>query len=169
MEFEEHPLLHVADLMLALLRAGDGRTATLVDAARLLSRDRDHAREDRRIDQSELAGHLDRARRHLHAARLVEALDGVHYRTTPRGRAVLHRHPDGIDDSVLVEFPEFRDWMRRVTAHAPPEDTRAGEFQHGWAASQEGRDLSDNPFPPDTAQHAAWEDGWLEAERRRRE
>lgn len=68
-----------------------------------------------------------------------------------------------------MEFPEFRAWVERIAAHAPPEDAREREFQTGWAAHGDGRDLGDNPFPPDTAQHAGWEDGWLQANRRRRE
>ncbi len=169
MDLEDRPLLHFADLTLALLRAASKGAATLRDAAQLLLRELAHAQEVPPQDNAELIAHLDRARRHLAAALLLEMLDAQHFRITPRGRAVLRDHPDGIDDSVLVQFSEFRMWMARVTAHTPPENARQGEFLVGWNAQAEGADLTDNPFPRETAQHASWEDGWLEAGHHRRE
>ncbi|MBC7952568.1 MAG: hypothetical protein H7Z12_12220 [Rhodospirillaceae bacterium] len=163
MDLEDYPLLHFADLVLALLHAGQDRAGTMAEAAALLDRDRARAHELAAVDPAELAAHLDRARRHLVAAQLVDMLDQHSFRITPRGRAMLHQHPRGIDDSVLMGFPEFRDWMKRVSSHPPPEDARAREFQRGWAANQEGIGLGDNPYTNDTAQHAAWKDGWLEA------
>lgn len=169
MEFEEHKLLHFADLVLALLRASGQRAATLANAARVIERDRTQANEWEPVAREDVLSHLDTARRHALAAHLIEMLDDRHFRITPRGRAVLRDHPDGIDDSVLMDFPEFRAWVGRVAAHAPPEDARGREFQRGWAAFGEGCDLGDNPFTSDTAQHAAWEDGWLEAKHRSQE
>lgn len=163
MDLEDYPLLHFADLVLALLRAGQDHSGTMTDAIALLARDRAQAHELAQVDPAELAAHLDRARRHLVAAQLVDMLDQHSFRITPRGRAMLLQHPDGIDDSVLMEFPEFRDWMKRVSSHPPPEDARAREFQRGWAAGQEGVGIGENPYAPQTAQHAAWKDGWLEA------
>lgn len=165
MDFDDRPLLHFPDLVLALLRAGHDQPATIADAGGLLARDMARAREDRPVDGAELEGRLDEARRHILAARLVEMLDEHRFLITPRGRAVLREHPDGIDDTVLMEFPEFRAWVQRLSAHAPPEDARGREFQRGWAAGRDGIDLTDNPYASDTAQHAAWEDGWLEAQR----
>lgn len=169
MDLEDRPLLHFADLALALLRAASGSAATLKNAESLLRRELSHAREDPPQDDGELAAHLDRARRHLVAALLLEMLDQQTFRITPRGRAALRDHPDGIDDSVLIQFREFRSWMKRVTAHAPPENSRQREFLVGWNAQAEGADLVDNPFQPETAQHASWEDGWLESKHHARE
>lgn len=169
MDQEEHKLLHFPDLALALLRAAQDEAADLGAAARLLAGDRRQAGEAEPVDAEELHARLDRARRHLVAARLLDMLDAARFRITPRGRAVLHDHPKGIDDSVLMDFAEFRAWVEHLTRHPPPEDSRTREFQRGWAALAEGRDLGDNPYAPDTAQHAAWEDGWLEASRRARE
>lgn len=169
MELEDYPLLHFADLVLALLRAGQESGGTVAGAAALLARDRVQAHERTPVDPAELAAHLDRARRHLVAAQLLDMLDQHSFRITPRGRAMLQRHPDGIDDSVLMDFPEFRDWMKRVSTHPPPEDARVAEFQRGWAANQEGAGLGDNPYSTETAQHAAWKDGWLEANHIRRQ
>lgn len=169
MDIEDLKLLHFPDLALALLKAAQAQAAELGAAARLLALDRRRAGEGEAIDAAELRDRLDRARRHLVAAQLIEMLDETRFRITPRGRAVLHQHPDGIDDSVLMDFPEFRAWVERITRHPPPEDSRTREFLRGWSALAEGRDLGDNPFSPDTAQHGAWEDGWLEASRRGRE
>ena len=165
MEFEERPLLHSADLMLALLRAGRREAATAEDAVRLLGHELAAAHEDDPPDQAEMLSRLERARRHLAAARLLEMLDDSRFRITPRGRSMLRRHPDGIDDSLLMgSFPEYRQWLRRQAAPASAADPRAAEFQHGWAAQREGTALADNPFALETAQHAAWADGWMEAQ-----
>lgn len=169
MDLEDRPLLHFPDLALALLRASETEAADIDAASRRLAADRRLAREAEPVDARELYASLDRARRHLVAAQFMQMLDETRFRITPRGRAMLHRHPDGIDDSVLMEFAEFRAWVERITRHPPPEDSRNREFQRGWAAAADGCDLGDNPFAPDTAQHAAWEDGWLEANRRGRE
>lgn len=165
MDLEEYPLLHFPDLVLALLRAGNGG-GTIAAAAGQLTRLRARARERQRVDPAELIRRLDRARRHLVAARLLEMADAESFHTTVRGRAVLTTHPQGIDDGVLMEFAEFRSWMTSAGTHSPPENPMAAEFQDGWAAGLHGERQHDNPFPPDTAQHAAWEDGWLEAARR---
>lgn len=163
MDLEERPLLHFPDLVLALLRASLDQAGTIAAAASLLARDRMRVQDQSVIDSAELATRLGRARHHLEAAHLVEMLDAHSFRITPRGRTMLLQHRDGIDDSVLMDFPEFRAWLKQVAAHAPPEDARAGEFQRGWLANQEGAGLGDNPYATDTAQHAAWKDGWLEA------
>jgi hypothetical protein len=165
MEFEEYPLLNFPELVGALLRASGDQAATVQDAALLLAGALAEAHEDPPVTDDELLTHLDEARRHVAAALLVEMLDERHFRITPRGRAVLHSHPEGIDDSVLSQFPEFRHWLTRTHAHPPAEDARARDFQRGWLAQRDGRDLTDNPFATDTAQHQAWQDGWLEAER----
>jgi hypothetical protein len=167
MDFEERPLLHFPDLVLALLRAAADRAATVADAARLLAVELVRAREAPQPESGELAAHLDHARRHLVAARLLDMLDGRRFRITPRGRASLHTHPEGIDDCVLAQFPEFRAWLARTVAAAA--DPRGAEFQRGWAAQAGGGGMTDNPYASDTAQHGAWEDGWLEADRCGRE
>lgn len=169
MDLEDRPLLHFADLTLALLRAASDDAATIADVAELLRRDLERAQELPMPGEREIAVHLHRAQRHLVAARLLEMLPGERVRITPRGRDALRRHPDGIDDSVLMEFDEFRSWMEGLFAHSPPEDARRREFLFGWNAQSEGAELTDNPFASDTAQHASWEDGWLEAKHHGRE
>lgn len=162
MELEEFPLLHFADLVAALLRASSGQPATVEDATRRLGADLEAAHERPPVGPAEVSDHLRRALRHIAAARLVELLDEERFRITPRGRAMLSEHAGGIDDTVLMRFPEFRDWLGRLSDHPPPEDARGREYQRGFAAFIEGADLTDNPYRPDTAQHLAWESGWYE-------
>jgi len=53
-------------------------------------------------------------------------------RITSRGQEVLTRHPEHIDNSVLVQFPEFQDFLRRAKTAAPP----SGETTNGPAQPQ---------------------------------
>jgi len=164
MDSEERPLLHFADLVLALLHAAGRDAADIGAAARLLAEDLAQAREPADNDPAEIRARLDFARRHLVAAHLLEMLDERRFRITPRGRALLHANPGGIDDTVLTDFPEFRRWLERPSA-AVAADARLREFQRGWAAQRDGVAFTENPFAGETAQRAAWDDGWLEAER----
>lgn len=169
MDIEEHRLLHLPDLMLALLKVADRRAADLDDALAVLARDRAEAGEPPVVPRAQIRARLDRARRRLAAAGLIESVGGTRFRITPRGRKILHEHPEGVDDSILIVFPEYRAWLSRNAAHPPPEDARRPEFLDGWSAFLEGIALTGNPFPGETAQHAAWEDGWLEASHQRGE
>src|SRR3954454_17832611 len=53
------------------------------------------------------------ARTYLMQAGLLEATRRAHFRITDRGRAVLARGPERIDNRLLLEFPEFQDFKRR--------------------------------------------------------
>lgn len=169
MELEEHRLLHLPDLMLALLKVAERREAALDDALALLTHDRAEAGEPADIPSGRILARLNRARRRLAAAGLIEQAGGNRFRITPRGSDVLHKHPEGVDDSVLMDFPEFQAWLAETIAHPPPEDARRPEFLDGWSAFLGGAPLTGNPFASQTAQHAAWEDGWLEAMHQRGE
>lgn len=163
---EEYRLLHLPDLMLALLKAASGGAAEIGDALDLLARGRKAAGEPPVVPIAQVRARLERALAHLDAAGLV-GRGGPGYFITPRGRSVLHEHPQGIDPSILVAFPEYRRWIAVRSAHPCPEDAKRPDFIEGWSAFLEGCGLTANPFQPDTAQHAAWEDGWLEASRQR--
>src|SRR5919106_1627646 len=52
-----------------------------------------------------------------HRAKLIEAPAPGRFRITARGRRVLADNPDGVDDTVLMQLPEFRS----ANGHAPPE------------------------------------------------
>ena len=169
MDLEETPLLHFVDLALALLRVGREAPATMADAAALIERRRAQAHEDFAIDRAELLAHLAEARTHLAAAHALEILDARRFRTSPRGAVLLKVHPDGVDDGVLMDYPEFRVWVESIQPHRPPEDPGTREFMEGWSARQSSRTHEDNPYAADTAQHQAWSNGWLESDRHERE
>lgn len=161
-EFEDHPLLHDADLMHTLLKVAREAPAGLDDAAAWLRADLRLAREDPPVTAEQIMARLLRARRYLCRARLLETLDDGRVRATERGRQVLRDHPDGVDGSVLMAFPEFREFIREA-AGRPPEEARATVYDDGYAAYGRGAGPADNPYPFDTAAHLAWENGWFEA------
>lgn len=163
MEFLEYPLLHYADLMLALLHAGDGKEATLDDAATMLAQELDRAHEHPPIGRDEMMARLAAARRHLVEARLLQNVGGGRFSTTARGRHALTEHPDGVDDTVLMEYREFRDYLHRRATHPAPEDCCGDFFREGYAKQQAGMPHSANPYRQDTAAHLAWENGWFAA------
>ncbi len=69
----------------------------------------------------------------------------------------------GVDDSVLMEYPEFAEFIRKLGQRPPPENTDAVEYEQGYEAFIAGRNYTDNPYNADTARHLAWENGWFQA------
>jgi restriction endonuclease Mrr len=95
-------------------------------------------------------------------AGLLEATNGGHA-LTPLGREALAEHPDGMDRADLAQFPDYAEHIRRQAALARPrEDPHQAAYLQGAAARVAGRSLTDNPHPPETGDHGAWEDGWSE-------
>jgi len=162
MDEEELPLLHYADLMHALLKVAAEGEATLDAAIARLRADLALAGEEAAIPEDEMRRRLAHARRYLAAARLIEPEDGEPFRATGRGHKVLAEHPDGIDDSVLAHFPEFRDFIRQESG-PPPRAAETTVYDEGHAAYQAGKSPADNPYPFDTTAHLNWENGWFEA------
>ena len=176
MEFHEHTLLHVPDLMLAVLRTAaaaeaQGRAAGIEDGVALLRANLKLADEDPPVDDAEIAARLAAVRDHLAAAGLLETADGRFW-PTALGRRVLDENPGGVDDSVLERYVG-RERLAGArpgggpaagggapAASAPP---REAEYEDGASAFRAGRDISDNPHPLQTGQHQAWAAGWSEA------
>jgi ribosome modulation factor len=69
----------------------------------------------------------------------------------------------GVDDSVLTQFPEFREFIRRSSPHRVPENPELGAQEEGYWAYLDGQSAVDNPYEFDTGKHLAWENGWFEA------
>lgn len=162
MDGEEYPLLHYADLMHVMLKVAAEGQARLDTVTARIRGDLDLAREALPISETELRTRLDRARRYLAAAKLIEPEDGEPFRATGRGHGVLADHPAGIDDSVLAQFPEFRDFIRQLSG-TPPAPPELNPYDEGHAAHGKGIHPADNPYPVDTRAHLAWENGWFEA------
>ena len=53
------------------------------------------------------------AKTYLAKAGLVELTKRAHFRITDRGRALLAKRPDRIDNSILAQFPEFQEFRTR--------------------------------------------------------
>ena len=64
---------------------------------------------------------------------------------------------------MLMRFAEFRDFVRRSVKHPAQEDPRSASYDEGYAAYTEALRLVDDPHPPDTIDHLAWDNGWFEA------
>lgn len=162
MEIEEYPLLHYPDLILALLRSAEQGEAGLFDAIAWLRRSVERVHEKMPDDLAELVERLGTARDHLIAANLLAMTGEGRFQITPRGRVMLSAHPGAIDDTTLMEFPEFQDFVKSQ-GRSVAEDPQPREYDEGYLAYQDGLRHSDNPYRPDTSGHQVWENGWFEA------
>ncbi len=162
MTSEEQTLLHDPDLMLALLRsAGPERDAVETALARL-RRLRQESGETGEVDWEEVALRLRRCARQLVAAGALEPVTGSRFRLTARGRALLAEAEGGIDETVLMRFPEYRAYVARP-AGSVAADPRHEAFVAGLEAFRAGLPPTANPHPFDSIDHLAWENGWFTA------
>jgi hypothetical protein len=172
MELTEYPLLHEVDLMLTLLKVATEGPASLDDAVERLKHNLQSVGESPPVSDGEVRAHLSRTRDRLLQAVLLAPVDEGRFTITPRGMQALSDHPGGIDDSVLMNFPEFRAFieaeagraMKRIESRDNAgDDPRIIEFDQGYAAFHEGVGLQSNPYERDRVMHLAWENGWCEA------
>jgi ribosome modulation factor len=168
MTLDDRPLLNQPQLMNVVLKAAADGAASPADCLARLKAVFAAAHEAVAADDAELIDLLQGARTHLLAAGALEPAGEDRLRLTSRGRQLLAAHPAGIDDSVLMEFPEFRRFVRR--AATPKGDRRVAaaalrekEYDEGHAAFRAGRTAAENPYDQDSAQFLAWENGWFEA------
>ncbi len=96
-------------------------------------------------------------------ARLLDPVSTGVWRLTPRGRAVAESHPQGLDPSDLVRYPEYAGHIRASAASRAESDPRAASYDAGYGARQAGLPFTANPHPPTSADYLAWENGWMEA------
>lgn len=163
MDLSDFPLLNRPALMLLMLKtAGDAAVTLAACRARL-------ADELRRIDEQPdvpdqaIDAELREVRTHLVAAGLLAPGDGDTVSLTSRGRKVLDAHPLGVDETVLATLPEYRAYLRNFARRKTVDDPRPGSYDTGYSARREGAVLSENPYPADSVDHQAWENGWSEA------
>jgi hypothetical protein len=163
MERDEPPLLHEPDLMLAVLRVAAARSATLdacIDHLRTL---RACARVEQLVPEDEVRSRLEAVTAKLDRASLIERAAANGFRITARGRKVLSDHPDGVDESVLLQFKEARAAPgRRDENHEMLQPARS-EYEAGYEAYGDGYGLADNPHPLDARAHLDWQNGWSQA------
>lgn len=161
-ETEERPLLHEPDLMLAVLRMSAGRRATLDDCIHHLRSLLRMAQEPPPADLEELRARLEEVEAKLARAGLILPAGPEGFEITDRGRRMLDEHPDGIDESLLVGFPEYRSAVAERSVSGSPAPSAAA-YDAGYAAWLAGRALSDNPHPADRRDHLDWQNGWSQA------
>lgn len=159
---DEDLLLQEPDLMLALLRAARRAPEVLDDAvARLLANLAAAGAPPPAPD--ELRARLQEAAGLLVGAGALAIAGDDHYGITARGTALLAEYPDGVDQSVLHRFPEFRAYVAEHSHHEEPEDVRLPAFEAGMRAFTRGAGNDANPHALDSADHLAWECGWSDA------
>lgn len=163
MDLSEYPLLNRPALMLLVLKAAGERPVTIRECRERLEAELVRIHEKPDIPEPVIATELEEVGRHLLAARLLERGDDDMFSLTRRGRQVLAAHPMGVDETVLAGFPEYRAFIRDFARRRTIDDPRINRYEEGYAAQQEGRSLSENPYAPDSVDHLAWENGWSEA------
>jgi ribosome modulation factor len=138
-----------------------------IDHLRLL---RKSAQIDEPLPEGPVRAGLRTALAKLHRARLIEAPEPGRFRITARGRQVLADNPDGVDDTILKQLPEFRS----VNGHSSPgassrhaptraERTPSADYHRGYEACLAGANLADNPHPRDVRACLDWANGWSQA------
>jgi hypothetical protein len=163
MEFEEYPLLSYPDLMLVVLKTAARSQAGLPDCLAALRQLLDAAHERPPVREAEILCRLEAAKTYLLKALLLVPAGTDEFAITARGRQALTEHPMGVDDTVLMQFPEFRAFIGALDAPLEHDDPRAREFDEGYAAHQDGETPADNPYEFDRIEHLAWENGWFTA------
>ncbi len=164
MDFLDQPLLNTPSLTLSLLKvAAEREWATLEDGLAHLKDVFVQAHEPPSVAVTEIVSHLREVRRHLVAAGLLTMADDGRFTITERGRQVLAEHPMGVDDSVLTQFEEFREFLRQSSPRRVPENPELVTQEEGHGAYFDDQSVVDNPYEFDTSKHLAWENGWFEA------
>jgi hypothetical protein len=163
MEFEEYPLLSYPDLMLVVLKTAARGQAGVRDCLAALRQLLDAAHEHPPVREAEVLRRLEATRTYLLKALLLVPAGADEFAITARGRQALAEHPMGVDDTVLMQFPEFRAFIGRLGEQPEHDDPRSREFDEGYAAYQDRRMPADNPYEFDRIEHLAWENGWFTA------
>jgi hypothetical protein len=163
MRFREYPLLNTPNMVAIILREAEAGPATLQDCAARLQALLARADEHPPFGPAEVASRLETLVRYLVEARLLAPERDGRFALTERGRAALAEHPAGFDTADLMVYPEFARYVRGLVARHGGMDPRAGGYDEGFYAYWSGQVPADNPYPPDSADHLAWENGWSEA------
>lgn len=159
----DYPLLSTPSLTAVILRAGaagkvtaEGCTDRLVA---LLGAAHENLPIPREAIRERFAGHI----RQFEIAGLLDpAGDGV-WRLSPRGEAAARRHPQGLDSSDLVLYPEYAEHVRSSARSRAETDPRTASYDAGYTARREGQPYTANPHTLNTADFLSWENGWMEA------
>ncbi len=102
--------------LLALTR--DGEEHTLTEAIDILAGQLNLTEEDRRElipsgGEPKFDNRVGWARTYMKKAGLLESTGRAKFRITQRGLSVLQKHPQGITNKILAQFPEFLEFKRK--------------------------------------------------------
>jgi hypothetical protein len=165
---DDRPLLSDPSLTALALHAGAEGPVTIDDLLRRLDTILEAAHEAR-PDRAEIRPRLQALCADLALAGLVEPR-GDGFALTAEGRRAVEEHPQGLDRADLMDWPSFAAHVRTLAARggtpsiAPHDGTHPTAYLAGVSARIAGLAQSENPYPADTADHVAWENGWGEAE-----
>lgn len=162
LHFREYPLLNTPHLNLVLLKTALRGACHIGDCAAQLKSLLKAADETPPVTDEDLTGRLRALSAHLVEARLLRPVDGGRFEITRRGREALEEHPGGFDAADLMAYPEFAAFVdsRRRPDH--PMDPHVAQYDEGFDAYRTGKRPADNPYPAETVNHLAWENGWCE-------
>jgi hypothetical protein len=163
MHFREYPLLNTPSMVAVVLHEAAGGAATLAGCTGRIEALLDRAGEHPPFSAREVAGRLEMLIRYLTEARLLAPQGDGSFALTGRGKAALAEHPAGFDTADLMVYPEFARHVRGLALRRGPLDARTGGYDEGFYGYWNGESPADNPYPADTADHLAWENGWSEA------
>ena len=163
MRFREYPLLNTPNMVVVILRRAAEAPATLADCAAALRHLLETAGESLPFGPEEVASRMRMLIRYLTEARLLAPVGEEAFILTARGRSALIEHPGGLDTADLMAFPEFARYIKGLELRRAGMDPRAGGYDQGFYAYWSGEMPADNPYPPDSVDHLAWENGWSEA------
>jgi restriction system protein len=118
--------------MLPVLKLGAGGEKRIGDAIERISDQlgltpEERAQLIRSGSISVIGSRVHWAKTYLKQAGLVEEPRRAWYRATPRGLEVLARHPDRIDNTVLMQFPEFIEFRKRSRRELAAAEQSDGE------------------------------------------
>ncbi len=163
MHFREFPLLNTPNLMLVILREAAAGETSVEGCARRLDTLLALTDEHPPYGETEILARLDALCRYLEEARMIAPAGEGRFAITPRGREALAEHPSGFDLADLMVYPEFAEFIRRLARAREQMDPRTPAYDEGFADYRAGARLAANPYPTDTVDHQAWENGWFEA------
>jgi hypothetical protein len=168
MDDDEHPLLNEPSLVALVLRAaeqGPVETTGLLERLNgLLARAKEPPAR-----ASVIRPRLQAILTDLALAGLLARENGG-FALTAAGRRALAEHPDGFDRASLADDPALamgrarQEAAGRAAVLGPRDGAHPEAYLAGVSARLAGLESSDNPYPADSSDHLAWENGWFEAE-----
>ncbi|MFW8593240.1 hypothetical protein [Cribrihabitans neustonicus] len=161
---DDYPLLSMPSLVALILhRAAEG-PVTLADCEAALMALFRRAEETPALPPEELRGKLSSHLDALEIARLLRRDGSSAWQLTERGRQTLERHPEGLDQTDLMKFPEYARHLHQTAHHPCGMDPRGSTYEAGYKAQRDGRSFTTNPHAFDSADHLAWGNGWMQAQ-----